>query len=102
MSERSMDLLFLGMLSRFDTIMGEPMEDVLAGVSLAEDVVEALIDPDGTGPLSIVLRLVRAYERADWDAVAATVSDLSVDEDLLPALYLDAIEWSEALFRKRF
>ncbi|WP_396223707.1 EAL and HDOD domain-containing protein [Gemmatimonas sp.] len=77
----------VGLLSRMDTLLGLPMEQVLERLPVSDDVRAALID--GTGPHAPVLRLADAYENADW----ALVQTLSADA-ALPTMYADAVSWA--------
>jgi len=71
LSSRTADLFFLGMFSLLDAIMDRPIEEVLAEISLAPDVREALLEKScGHNPLGWILRLVRSYEAAEWEALA--------------------------------
>jgi EAL and modified HD-GYP domain-containing signal transduction protein len=101
LANRAVDFFFLGMLSRFDEVMGVPMRDVLAGIDVSPDVRDALIRPGSSGALAGALALVSSYEVGDWPAVEAGIDRLGVDGALIPPLYLNSLEWSEALFRSR-
>lgn len=98
MGARSMDLFFLGMLSRFDVVMGQPMKDVLAGVSLPDDVAETLLDPEVDSRLRALLDLIEGYEEGEWERLSGAAAYLQIDEKSLPAIFIDAVEWSEAIF----
>jgi EAL and modified HD-GYP domain-containing signal transduction protein len=99
MPARAMDLFFLGMLSRFDVIVGRPMEEVLESVHLPDDVHAALVDPGESGGLRSLLDAVVAYEEADWTAVTEWCGRHQIAADVLPELYVQAVDWSEALHR---
>ena len=99
MPDRAMDLFFLGMLSHFDVIMGRQMEEVLDSVDIPEDVRETLVDPEVENRLRGLLDAVIAYEEADWDTVTDWCRENRVPKETLPALYVEAVEWSEALHR---
>jgi EAL and modified HD-GYP domain-containing signal transduction protein len=77
----------VGLLSRFDVLLGEPMSEVLARLPVSAEVRDALLD--GTGPHASVLRLVEAYEQAAWDAVAAQGGGPGLGE-----AYADAVSWA--------
>lgn len=82
----------MGLFSLLDTIMGVPMERVLADVPVAAEVREALVA--GTGPLAGVLQQIRAWESGH--VVRATNSG-GVVVDLAEA-YLDSLEWAEHVY----
>lgn len=57
----------VGLLSRMDILLGQPMTEVLQRLPVTPDVQAALLD--GAGPHGSVLRLAEAYEAAQWDTV---------------------------------
>jgi EAL and modified HD-GYP domain-containing signal transduction protein len=82
----------MGLFSLLDTIMGVPMERVLADVPVAAEVREALVG--GTGPLAGVLQQIRAWESGH---VVRATSSGGVVVDLAEA-YLDSLEWAEHVY----
>ncbi len=50
-------------------------------------------------PLAAVYRLVRDYEAGHWEALAAAADRLGVPKDIMPELYVNALTWSEQVFR---
>jgi len=82
----------MGLFSLLDTIMGIPMERVLADVPVADEVRDALVA--GSGPLASVLQQIRAWESGH--IVRATNGNgLVVD---LAEAYLDSLEWAEHVY----
>jgi EAL and modified HD-GYP domain-containing signal transduction protein len=77
----------VGLLSRMDTLLGLPMEQVLERLPVSRDARIALLDK--TGPHAMMVRLADAYEQGDWSLVDALSSD-----DELPALYAQAVSWA--------
>jgi len=90
------------MLSHFDAIMGRQMEEVLESIDLPDDVRETLIDPEVENRLRGLLDAVIAYEEADWDVVTDWCRENRIPKETLPALYVEAVEWSEALHRSKW
>jgi EAL and modified HD-GYP domain-containing signal transduction protein len=79
----------VGLLSRFDGLLGLPMEEVLNRLPVSPEVRDALLY--GVGPHGPVLGLVDAYERAAWD----TVTDL-VGTSGLGEVYAQSVAWAQA------
>lgn len=79
----------VGLLSRFDALLGQTMEEVLARLPVSGDVRDALLH--GVGPHATVLSLVEAYEHAAWDAVAALGGGEGLGET-----YAQAVAWARA------
>jgi c-di-GMP-related signal transduction protein len=44
-----------------------------------------------------ILKLVRAFEKADWEAFSLFSHNLGLDEEKLAVLYLEAVEWARFL-----
>ncbi|MDI3340578.1 MAG: HDOD domain-containing protein [Sphaerobacter sp.] len=80
-----------GLFSVLDALLDTPMAEILERLPLAEEVSQALLE--GTGPLGATLRVVLAYERAEWDAVTLP----GVEPYVIAAAYLDAIAWAHEL-----
>ena len=96
MADRKPDLFLLGALSLIDTMLDQPMSDVLAELPLADDLSSAL--GGGTGALRPVLELVLSYELGDWEGCAAHCRTLGVAETLVFQHYRAAASWAaEAL-----
>ncbi len=82
----------VGLLSLLDVLLEVPMPNILARLELSTEVRNALLQR--VGPLGGPLRLVESYERANWEAAHALAVGASVDEDVLPAIYMDALKWA--------
>lgn len=79
-----------GLLSHLDALLGLPREEALRNLALSATVRDALLSR--SGPVGRTLSAVEAWERGDWDAVAATGH---TDLAQVRAAYLDAVAWSE-------
>jgi len=85
-----------GILSLLDTLLESTMEEVLAQISLPEDVSTALLHRQG--PLGHLLKIVEALERADDGDVSSLMAHgdpCSTGE--LPQLQIAALAWSNAV-----
>jgi c-di-GMP-related signal transduction protein len=92
MADRKPDLFLLGALSLIDTMLDQPMSDVLAELPLADDLSSAL--GGGTSALRPVLEFVLSYERGDWEGCAAHCRTLGVAETLVFQRYREAASWA--------
>jgi EAL and modified HD-GYP domain-containing signal transduction protein len=100
LTRRKADLFFLGMLSLLGAIVDRPLEELLAEISLAPDVREALlVDSGGRNVLGWVLTLVRSYEAADWETLAQAAGQLGLPTEVILDLYLDSVHWADSVFR---
>ncbi|MGH8155187.1 MAG: EAL and HDOD domain-containing protein [Rhodanobacteraceae bacterium] len=83
----------MGLFSLLDTIMGMPMQRVLADLPVADAVRHALVD--GRGPLGATLNRIRVWERVD--AADAGNAEGGDDTEVAEA-YLGALEWAEHVY----
>jgi EAL and modified HD-GYP domain-containing signal transduction protein len=90
----SSEMFTLGMFSLIDAVIDRPMDRIMAELPLSGAIKTALVD--ARGPLIGVIELVRRYESGQWDKVARLSRALRIDDETLPALYLQACQWSEA------
>jgi EAL and modified HD-GYP domain-containing signal transduction protein len=81
---------FTGMLSIVDALLDRPMEEAVAGLPLAEDVVAALVHR--AGGKGRTLKMAEACERGAWDEAALP----NLDAAELAVLHVEAITWADA------
>jgi EAL and modified HD-GYP domain-containing signal transduction protein len=97
LAERSVDLFLMGLFSHLEAMLGLPLATALADIPLSADIREALITRKGR--LAGLLRIVNAYEHADWAALHALATRIHLPENTLAEAYLEAIQWpSKVLF----
>jgi c-di-GMP phosphodiesterase len=82
----------VGMLSRIDVLLGQPMAHVLEQLPVHDDVRDALLH--GSGPHADVLALACAFEAAQWDEVDN--APFRPRALALTTAYSDAIMWANA------
>jgi EAL and modified HD-GYP domain-containing signal transduction protein len=82
----------VGLLSLLDVILEMPMDAILAKLELSDDVDEALLHR--TGPFAPSLGMVEAYERGDWESAQIFAKEAGIPNDLLPEVYIEAIQWA--------
>jgi EAL and modified HD-GYP domain-containing signal transduction protein len=93
------DPFLLGMFSLLDAILQRPLQGILDDLSVGRNIRNALLDTadQEDDPLSLVLRIVKAYEIADWQAVSAAAQVIGLSPDALSTCYLQALSWVEAV-----
>lgn len=96
MGDRQSDLFLMGLFSLLDVIMSRPIEEILEEITLEEDLLEALSGQRNS--LRNILDLAIAMEKGQWEQVSTLSAELEIDENLLPALYLDAVKWSQNIY----
>ena len=83
-------LFIAGLFSTLDALTGTPMAEVLQGLPLAPEVVDALTRHEGE--LGLVLKEVLAFERGTWSGATFP----GIGPALVQQAYLDAVAWAEA------
>lgn len=87
-----LDAFLVGMFSLLDAMVNEPMADILAAVSVPEQVAAAILEFDGV--LGKILELVVAYERGEWAQVDTRAAALGVGDLDLMQRYLGVLSWA--------
>lgn len=82
----------VGLLSLLDVLLEVPMDTILGRLELSDDVRGALLQRGG--PLGMPLKLVEAYETANWDLASGLALDNAVADEALPEIYLGALQWA--------
>jgi len=83
------DCFLMGMLSLVDTMVGRPLDEVLAQVPVAEEVRAALLNASGAH--GRILEYVRAWERGEWAKTTQLAVEMKLDELRVPELIGDAL-----------
>ena len=84
-----------GMFSLLDSLLDQPLEQVLNSVPIDEEIKRALIDKKGI--LGAVLAMVVAYEQARWDDATKIRNRLKLNEEQLGKTYDQATIWAQEL-----
>ncbi|MFH1131740.1 MAG: HDOD domain-containing protein [Pseudomonadota bacterium] len=88
--EKEKDVYFtVGLFSALDAIFDMDMEEVLASLPLADDVLEALVKKEGLK--GSTLSCVLAYERGDWERV---VEALPLELEAIRSAYIESVRWA--------
>lgn len=88
------NIFVAGMFSLLDRLLGMPMEEVLAGIQLSDDVVAALMTRSGKyGPY---LALAEACE-LNSNLVASLASSLNLSPADVNKAHLEALAWTQSV-----
>jgi EAL and modified HD-GYP domain-containing signal transduction protein len=85
-------LFLVGMLSVLDQLLESPIESLADSMELAPDVRNALLHRGDF--YGAVLGLVEAYEAGEWSRVDLLSGVVGVTPEMLPPLYLEALQWA--------
>ncbi len=93
LGERGNSLFLVGLFSVMDALMGMPLEEVLAGLPMEQDVLDVLLGECGDGNRLVqVHALVLAYERGEWAKVVECAEKLGVRETAIRPVYEEAVQ----------
>lgn len=82
----------LGLFSRLDELLGRPAAEVLGGLKLHPDAIEALVS--GTGPAAGLLRLMRLAELGEWGQVEPMLRADDTDPEWFGDCWIEATFWA--------
>ena len=92
LADRKASLFLIGAFSLIDTMLDQPMADVLAQLPLEEDLKTALEGrPTALRP---VLDFVEALERGEWDTCRTLGAELGLEDAKGATIYRDAVVWA--------
>lgn len=89
------ELLTMGLFSSIDAILDDTMENLMIKLPLSDQLKTALVNKDGN--LSNYLELAIAYDKGDWDKVSECSKDIGIDDNELPKIFFEAINWADAI-----
>lgn len=93
LAPQAADEAFLaGLLSLLDQLLGQPLEGLLAEISLPEGVRQGLLQRQG--PLAGLLALAECCENDDPEAIRAGAEALRLDQAQLNAAMFPALLWA--------
>lgn len=95
MIELEHDAALMGLFSVLDAILDQPMDVVLAGITLPESILDALIKEQGI--LLPIYKLVLAYEKGDWVVVESMAQVLKIEDYCIYHDYREAIKWANSV-----
>lgn len=92
MIELEADAALMGLFSVLDAILDQPMAVVLAGITLPQAILDALIEAEGH--LYPIYELILTYEKGDWGQVESNARALNIEEYYIYHDYREAINWA--------
>jgi EAL and modified HD-GYP domain-containing signal transduction protein len=91
MALKSGSLFIAGLFSLLDVILQMPLVKAIDEVATSGEIREALLE--NKGQLSEVLKLIFAYEHADWHNASLIMVRYNVDIEELTKAFLDSLQW---------
>ncbi|WP_394247311.1 EAL and HDOD domain-containing protein [Vibrio profundi] len=87
-----------GMFSLLDSLLDQPLEQVVNSIPIDEEIKIALLKKEGT--LGDVLAMVIAYEQANWEQAGIIRQRLKLSEEQLGQAYDQATAWAQDLLSR--
>lgn len=88
-----------GILSLLDALYETSMEQIIEGLSLSEDLADALLRHEGR--LGQLLLLAKKLEKSEFNAVQELLNTLSISLDQLLEAQLEAFSWRSNITTKK-
>ena len=88
-------MFLLGLFSMLDSILDQPMQEIIKYLPLESTLASALLGEDTEA--SIWLNLVKAQENADWNKVEEMILNLNLIPEYTSACYVQAMHWANDL-----
>jgi len=96
LGSRSGDLFLLGLFSHLDAMYGRPIDELLSGLNLHNDISDTLL---GVAPPGIQVAglwaTVLAYEQGDWDRMGRSAATAQIRTAAVQPLYAAAVRWAD-------
>jgi len=89
------DCFLLGMFSLIDALVDKPMQDILTELPIAKELKDALLGEPNI--FHDLLLLVVSYEKGFWEELPVHARKLSIRQEDLPEMYMDAVTWSHKM-----
>jgi len=90
---RTAECFLLGMFSLMEAFLDQPLQSVLSGLAIPDDVRDALLGEPGV--LRDLLEIVLGYQKGDWPAVLENCNRLGIRLGAAPRRYIDAAAWAD-------
>jgi c-di-GMP-related signal transduction protein len=90
---REPDLFLMGLFSMLDVLIGLPLAEILKGLSLSREVKGALLGQQTD--YRRLYELVVSYERGQWERCTRHASELNLNPEIIPSVFLSAVEWAD-------
>jgi len=92
-------LFLLGLFSKLDVLLSQPMDKLLQNIPLDKSVEDALLSKPS--PYWSWLSLVEDIEIGNWEDVFEFLDNRNLDREASAANYAEAIKWTQTLLRMK-
>jgi len=100
LSSNASGFSILGLFSLLDAIMDAPFKVILSSINIPDNIKNALMDPcDNNGVYCSVLRLLQAYDNADWEEAERVCAHIDLPLEEYGEIYINAIKWCDSMYK---
>jgi len=96
---RADTLFMLGLFSKLDVLLAQPMDKLLQNIPLDKEVEAALLSKPS--PYWSWLSLVEDIEIGNWEDVFRFLDSRNLDQQASATIYSDALEWTQTLLHMK-
>ena len=86
------ELFLMGLVSTMDAVLHVPISKLLEGIAVSADIRDPLLGRES--PFRSVYEIAVSYETGTWEQVAEAAASLRINEDDIPASFMQASEWA--------
>ncbi len=94
------EIAMMSLFSMIDVMLDSTMEEALQGISLTEEIFDALVYVEGK--FKPICYLVYFYEKADWKRVTEYANLININEEELSKGYLESLKWTSKVFESLY
>ena len=80
----------MGMFSTLEYLVNAPIEEILEGLPVIDEIKKALISQEGI--CGVLYNLVLSYEKADWASIEKYSKELEMDDNIIAQIYFNCVE----------
>ncbi|OEH85324.1 hypothetical protein BHU72_04305 [Desulfuribacillus stibiiarsenatis] len=91
LQKRKSECFLMGLLSMVHVLLQKPMEEAISDLPLSEDVKDCLLGKENQ--FRTILDIILTIEKADWHHLSALIATIPIQNQELPDIYLEAIDW---------
>ena len=89
------DLFMLGLISMMDAIVDLSFDEIVKRTNVSANIVEPIVT--GQGKYADLLKIIRNYERSEWDEAFDACKSARIDPEKISDVYLEAVQWADQM-----
>ena len=89
------DLFLVGLLSLLEALLGVPLEEVLNGLPVDQEIKNALRGLPS--PFRVIFEVALDYETGTWEQLGHSAHAVGLKEQCIPDMYSSALAWADGI-----